>query len=117
MATNAFRSVQRRLGGRIHALRKDRNLTQEELAQRCGISQKYLSEIERGQKSPSWETLVALAHKGLQLRLASLMFGIDEEVGGEPRQLDDVLAGRPAAARYEVLKAVQLLLKAGETTK
>ncbi len=117
MASNALRSVQRRLGARIHALRKDRALTQEALAQRSGISQKYLSELERGEKSPSWETLVSLAHDGLGVRLASLMFGIDEEVGAEPRQLDDVLAGRPAAARYEVLRAVQLLLKAGETTK
>lgn len=117
MATNATRSVQRRLGARIQALRHDRELTQEELAQRCGISQKYLSELERGEKAPSWETLVAVAHKGLQIRLAALMFGVDEEVGTELRQLDDVLAGRSETARYEVLKAVELILKAGESSK
>lgn len=117
MATNASRSVQRRLGARIQMLRHDRELTQEELAQRCGISQKYLSELERGEKAPSWETLVAVAHKGLQIRIASLVFGIDEEIGAEARQLDDVLAGRPESARYEVLKAVELLLKAGESSK
>jgi len=98
-------------------MRHDRDLTQDVLAQRSGISQKYLSELERGEKAPSWETLVAVAHKGLQIKLASLVYGIDEEIGADPRHLDDVLAGRPEAARYEVLKAVELLLKAGESSK
>src|SRR5690242_4538598 len=56
MAKGAARVVQHRLGARMQALRADRELTQEAVADRIGISQKYLSELERGQKSPSWET-------------------------------------------------------------
>lgn len=109
--------VQHRLGARMQALRADRELTQEVVADRIGISQKYLSELERGQKSPSWETLVAIAHKGFEIKLASLMFGIDEDVGSEAKHISDVLAGRPKEARYDVLRAVELLLRAGEGSK
>lgn len=117
MAASTSRTIQRRLGARIQTLRHDRQLTQDQLATRSGISQKYLSELERGEKAPSWETLVAVAHRGLQIRIAALVFGIDEEIAGEVRQLDEVLAGRPEAARYDVIRAVELLLKAGEGSK
>ena len=95
----------------MRKLRKERQLSQEVMAERIGISQKYLSELERGQKAPSWETLVAIAHKGFDIKLASLMFGIDEDVGAEAKHLNDVLAGRPKEARYDVLRAVELLLR------
>lgn len=89
-------------------------LTQDDLAERCGISQKYLSELERGEKSASLETLVALAHDGFQIRLAALLYSIDDELTAEARRLDEVLAGRPAPARERTLRAVALLLDAGE---
>ena len=101
----------------MQALRADRDLTQEAVADRIGISQKYLSELERGQKSPSLETLVAIAHKGFEIKLASLVFGIDEDIGLEPKHINDVLAGRPKEVRYDVLRAVELLLRAGEGSK
>jgi transcriptional regulator with XRE-family HTH domain len=117
MAKGAARAVQQRLGARIRALREDRNLTQEQAGDRIGISQKYLSELERGQKSPSWEVLVAIAHKGFEIKLASLLFGVDEDVGTEAKHLNDVLAGRPKEARYDVLRAVELILRAAEGSK
>jgi len=115
MARTDARTLQRRLGERIQALRHDRELTQEALALECGISQKYLSELERGEKAPSWETLVAIAHKGFHIKLAALVFSVDEDVAAETRQLDDVLAGRPKEARYDLLRAVELILRAGES--
>jgi transcriptional regulator with XRE-family HTH domain len=117
MAKGAVRSVQHRLGERMQALRADRDVTQEVLAARIGISQKYLSELERGAKSPSWQTLVAIAHKGFEIKLAALLFGIDEEIGAEVKQLNDVLAGRSKEVRYDVLRAVELILRAAEAAK
>lgn len=102
---------------RIQALRIARGLTQEAVADRVGISQKYLSELERGQKSPSWEKLVAIAHAGFGIKLAALVFGIDEDIGLEARHLHDVLAGRPEKVRLDVLRAVDLLLRAGEGSR
>ena len=38
---------------RIREYRKEKNITQEELAGRAGISRKYLSMIERNKTKPS----------------------------------------------------------------
>lgn len=106
------RVVQERLGARVQALRKARGWTQDALAARCRLSQKYLSEIERGAKAPSFETLVTLAHRGFGVRLSTLLFGADEDVGGVGR-LEDLLAGRSDSSRRQILRAVALLLEAG----
>src|SRR5262245_23065525 len=117
MAKSGVRSIQHRVGERMRKLRKEREVSQEVMAERIGISQKYLSELERGQKSPSWETLVAIAHKGFDIKLAALLFGVDEEIGGDAKHLSDVLAGRPKEVRYDVLRAVELILRAAEASK
>ena len=105
------------LGARIRALRGARGLTQEMIAGRIEATQKYVSELECGQKSPSWETLVAIAHQGFEIKLATLMFGIDEDIGVEVRDLSDVLAGRPKEARHDLLHAMELILRAGGGSK
>ena len=49
------------LGARLRALRKERDLTQRELASRAGVSSNAISLIERSQISPSVATLQNLA--------------------------------------------------------
>jgi transcriptional regulator with XRE-family HTH domain len=34
--------------------RKEAALTQEQLAERCGLSPQYLSELEQGKRNPWW---------------------------------------------------------------
>jgi transcriptional regulator with XRE-family HTH domain len=117
MAKDIDRAALHRLGARIRALRAACELTQEMLADRIDRSQKYLSELERGQRSPSWETLVAIAHQGFEIKLDSLMFGIDEDIGAEVQNLGDVLADRPKEAHHDLLHAMELMLRAGERSK
>ena len=105
------------LGARIRTLRGARGLTQEMVADRIDSTQKYLSQLECGQRSPSWETLVAIAHQGFEIKLATLMFGIDEDIGVEVQDLYDVLAGRPKKTRRDVLHAIELLLRVGSGSK
>ncbi len=109
--------LRHRLGARIRALRDARGLTQEVVADRIEVTPKYVSQLECGQRSPSWETLVAIAHHGFQIRLAALMFGIDEDVGAEIQDLSDMLAGRPKETRRDLLQAMELMLRAGAETK
>jgi transcriptional regulator with XRE-family HTH domain len=45
----------------LQALRKKKQLTQEELAGRAGISVAYVSMLERGQRTPPLETIDLLA--------------------------------------------------------
>ena len=52
----------RKLIGRNFArLRRERGLTQEELEERSGFSQQYLSSLERGRRNPTVITLYELA--------------------------------------------------------
>lgn len=50
------------VGKRIRSLRRLQGLTSEELARLAGVSQSMISQIERGQVSPSLETLWKLSH-------------------------------------------------------
>lgn len=62
------------LARRVRALRESLRLTQEEFATRCGISVSFASLLERGERSPSYETLVDIA-KALEVPIAELFRG------------------------------------------
>jgi transcriptional regulator with XRE-family HTH domain len=52
----------RKLVGRNTArIRKERGLTQEQLAERCGLSQQYLSGLEQGRRNPTIVTIYEVA--------------------------------------------------------
>lgn len=48
------------IGKRIQRIRKSRHYTQEELSEKCEISQNYLSSIERGRCFPRIDKLVGI---------------------------------------------------------
>ena len=48
------------IGQNISDCRKELNLTQEQLAERAGISQQFLSKLENGKGVPSVETIMSL---------------------------------------------------------
>jgi transcriptional regulator with XRE-family HTH domain len=49
-----------KLGGNIAALRKWRKLTQEQLAEKTGVSARYIQSLEAGEYFPSLPKLVKL---------------------------------------------------------
>lgn len=59
------------LGRRVRGLRELKQLTQEDFARRCGISVSFASLLERGERSPSYDTLLAIA-RALEVPLADL---------------------------------------------
>lgn len=65
------------MGKRIRIVRKSRNLTQEEAAERCDVTASFYGNIERGEKAMSLETLAKVS-KGLTVSADYIMFG--EEV-------------------------------------
>ncbi|EKM99863.1 MULTISPECIES: helix-turn-helix domain-containing protein [unclassified Acidocella] len=68
----------RQLVGRNFArLRKARGLTQEEVEARSGVSQQYLSSLERGRRNPTVITLYELA-RVLDVTVGDLV-QVDEE--------------------------------------
>lgn len=70
------------LGPRLHAIRKARGLTLDELSERSGISKSMLSQIERGQANPTFGTL----------------WNITQSLGLELSELVEAGARKPAAA-------------------
>lgn len=70
---------------RIRRLRKQRDISQEELALRAGINTVYYGQIERGQKCPTVDTLYKIA-VGLEVSLPDLLrFDVPS---AEPEELD-----------------------------
>ncbi len=69
--------LRRSLGERISALRKTLRLTQEEFAERTGISVSYLSMIERAKRTPHIGTLARVA-KELGVSVSQLFDGLEE---------------------------------------
>jgi len=49
------------VGDNCARLRKDKGWTQEELAERSGLSQQYLSALERGKRNPTILTIYEIA--------------------------------------------------------
>lgn len=60
------------LGARIRAVRLNKGLTQAELADRCACNRNYISMLERGERNPSYKSLVMIA-KGLGVKLQKLV--------------------------------------------
>lgn len=55
-------TLQAAFGRTISELRREAGLSQEELADRCNLHRTYISQLERGLKSPSLATIEKLAH-------------------------------------------------------
>jgi transcriptional regulator with XRE-family HTH domain len=81
-----------RLARRIRSLREARGLTQEDFAQASGISVSFASLLERGERSPSYETLVQVA-AALGVPLAELLRE-SEAASGEAYRLVDFVRTR-----------------------
>lgn len=70
MRSNA--KLPRQLGNRVQKLRKQSNLTQEELAEKIGVSRAYMGYIEQGRNAPSLEVLEKLA-RALKVKPSDLL--------------------------------------------
>jgi transcriptional regulator with XRE-family HTH domain len=60
------------IGARVKALRESSSLTLRELAQRSGVSAPMLSQVERGETSPTLSVAARIA-AGLELRLSQFL--------------------------------------------
>lgn len=64
-------SPQPALGAAIKALRTEKEMRQQTLAEGAGITVAHLSKIERGLGNPTWATVVAVA-EALDVSIAAL---------------------------------------------
>jgi len=71
-------SLAPQFGRIVRQLRQERNLSQEEFAQRCGIHRTYVGAVERGEKNVTLETANKIAH-ALGIRLSVIIALLEKE--------------------------------------
>ena len=89
------------VGPRVKALREAEGLSLRDLAERSGVSAPMLSQVERGETSPTLQVAARIA-SGLQLRLSQLL-RLDEQDTRHDRAPGERRAGGTDGHRYEVL--------------
>jgi transcriptional regulator with XRE-family HTH domain len=90
------------VGSRIRALREAMDLSLRDLAERSGVSAPMLSQVERGDTSPTLAVASKIA-MGLELTLSQLL-RLDEGDGvSVVRANERLLGGHADGHRYEVL--------------
>ena len=77
------------LGGRIRRLREQRGLSQEKLAERAGLTSKFLGEVERIETNPSTTSIARLA-AALSVNVGDLFEAGDHLLPVPATQLDQV---------------------------
>ena len=53
--------IESRFGQRVKEIRLKQNISQEELAFRCGLSKNYISDVERGTRNISLKSIEKIA--------------------------------------------------------
>jgi transcriptional regulator with XRE-family HTH domain len=97
------------LGQRLKHLRRLREYTQEQLAERLDINPKYLSSIERGAENPTLDPLGRLA-QGLQVELYEPFQ--EEPDASQAERLRQKFQGLVAEARPEELPRLLRIIEA-----
>ena len=72
MSFEKYKEAKQLFGDRVQALRKERGITQEQLAENIDKSVEHISYIERGERAPSFETILDIA-EALKVSVAYLM--------------------------------------------
>jgi transcriptional regulator with XRE-family HTH domain len=89
------------VGSRIRALREGMDLSLRDLSERSKVSAPMLSQVERGETSPTLSTATKIA-AGLELSLSQLL-RLDEGDGVSVVRTGERLSRRARGHRYEVL--------------
>lgn len=71
------------VGTRIRGFRKQRKLSQEELAEKSDLHPTYIGQLERGEKNPTIESILKIAN-GLEIPMDQLFVNIQTAGRYEP---------------------------------
>src|SRR5690349_7199997 len=99
--TYARMEVATHVGSRVKALREGMDLSLRDLAERSGVSAPMLSQVERGETSPTLTVANRIA-AGLELRLSQLL-RLDEESAVSVVRRGEGRRGGAGGHAYELL--------------
>jgi transcriptional regulator with XRE-family HTH domain len=95
------------VGRRIRAVRKQRNLTQEDLGGRVSLTRTSITNIEKGRQKLLLHTLAEIAD-ALEVGASKL---IPESEGQPDQELEEALKDRPTPERQWIKSAVSAVRK------
>jgi transcriptional regulator with XRE-family HTH domain len=79
------RLIEKFFGQVLYQLRKERELSQEELGFESGYHRTYISQLERGKKSPSLQTIFQLA-KALKVEPSEIVERIQDVIASRSKE-------------------------------
>ena len=74
--TYIFMDVTQEIGNRIRYYRVSKKISQEKLSELSSLHPSYIGQLERGEKTPSIETLYKIC-QGMDISLVQLLYEID----------------------------------------
>jgi transcriptional regulator with XRE-family HTH domain len=77
-AFSAMTDLKKSFGKQLRRLRRQKDMTQDQLAEAVGVSLKYIGFLERGVNSPSFEVLQKLAEV-LEVPVGEFFLSPDDE--------------------------------------
>jgi len=78
------------IGRRISDIRKNNGMTQEELAEICDVSSRFISDVENGKKRASLKTLVSISD-ALSISMDDLIFGFSHTPQNQSGRWNEVV--------------------------
>ena len=97
------------LGERLKKARKDRGLTQEQLAERAGLSTRHIAKIEKGDVNPSFEVLSTLV-KTLGVSFDAIFDPASEQVEADLQEIAGLYRACPEQGQRMILAAVRAMV-------
>lgn len=103
--------IDKRIGERIKQCREQLGLTQEQFAERLGLTTNYISTVERGASFPRCEKLIAIIN-GLETSADAIFCDVIMHTS-EYRSgiLSEELKELPAEEQQRILEIVELMIK------
>jgi transcriptional regulator with XRE-family HTH domain len=105
--------IAQQVGERIRKLRHERGVSQEQLALKAGITPSYLGQVERGEKSPTIDSVDKVA-RALQVSLEELFSFEHAQLAHVDRQVIDKIAfelsGRTKIEQQMVYQFIKQIL-------
>lgn len=82
-----------KIGSFIEIKRREKNLTQEQLAEKLGVSNKTISKWENGRSLPDYSVIEELCRE-LDITIAELLCGKENKVSADEISSDDIKSAR-----------------------
>ena len=102
--------IDKRIGKRVKQCRERLGLSQEEFAEKTGLTANYISTVERGMSFPRCEKLIILLN-GLEVPADAIFCDVLEySTDYQASELSEKLASLSPQARKRILQMVELMI-------